>query len=100
MGIAVVLRDGLFSVANESGNDGTWLTVFGFRTNSDARILIDEFSRLGVIEKHVVRLDRPRLSLICGFRSSMNRIHSISSLQHGSKLNVLWGNTAMCSGKS
>ena len=88
MGISVVLRDGLFSVANESGNDGTWLTVFGFRTNSDARILIDEFSRLGVIEKYVVRAGRPRASLTCGFRLSMNRIHSISSSQHGFKLNV------------
>jgi hypothetical protein len=43
-----------FSLANESGNDGTWLTVFGFRTTADARILIDEFSRFGVIEKYVV----------------------------------------------
>jgi hypothetical protein len=44
----------IFSLANESGNDGTWLTVFGFRTNADARTLIDEFSRFGVIEKYVV----------------------------------------------
>ena len=44
----------VFSLATESGNDGTWLTVFGFRTSADARTLIDEFSRLGVIEKYVV----------------------------------------------
>jgi hypothetical protein len=42
------------SLVNESGNDGTWLTVFGFRTNANAQILINEFSRLGVIEKYVV----------------------------------------------
>ena len=40
---------------NESGNDGTWLTIFGFRTHADARIVIDEFSRTSVIEKYVVR---------------------------------------------
>ncbi|CAF1253933.1 unnamed protein product [Adineta steineri] len=40
--------------ANESGNDGTWLTVFGFRTSADARTLIDEFSQFGVIEKFVI----------------------------------------------
>ena len=44
----------IFSLANESGNDGTWLTVFGFRTNADAQALIDVFSHLGVIEKYVV----------------------------------------------
>jgi hypothetical protein len=49
-----ILRCLIFSLANESGNDGTWLTVFGFRTNADARTLIDEFSRFGVIEKYVV----------------------------------------------
>lgn len=47
--------DLIFSLANESGNDGTWLTVYGFRTNADARTLIDDFSRFGVIEKYVVR---------------------------------------------
>ncbi|CAF4687484.1 unnamed protein product [Rotaria sp. Silwood1] len=41
------------NLANESGNDGTWLTVFGYRTNTDARTLIDEFSRFGIIEKYV-----------------------------------------------
>ncbi|CAF1931180.1 unnamed protein product [Rotaria magnacalcarata] len=42
------------NLANESGNDGTWLTVFGYRANADARKLIDEFSRFGVIEKYVI----------------------------------------------
>lgn len=42
------------NLASESGNDGTWLTVFGYRTHADARNLIDEFSRLGVIEKYVI----------------------------------------------
>jgi len=41
------------NLANETGNDGTWLTVFGFRTSADVRTLIDEFSRFGVIEKYV-----------------------------------------------
>ncbi|CAF4838964.1 unnamed protein product, partial [Rotaria sp. Silwood2] len=44
----------LTNLANESGNDGTWLTVFGYRTNADARTLIDEFSRFGIIEKYVI----------------------------------------------
>ena len=44
----------MFSLDSESGNDGTWLTVFGFRTAANARSLIDEFSRFGVIEKYVV----------------------------------------------
>ncbi|UJR25246.1 hypothetical protein I4U23_006598 [Adineta vaga] len=42
------------NLANENGNDGTWLTVFGYRTNTDARTLIDEFSQFGVIEKFVI----------------------------------------------
>ncbi|CAF0934052.1 unnamed protein product [Rotaria sordida] len=42
------------NLANESGNDGTWLTVFGYRTNAEAQILIDEFSRFGIIEKYVI----------------------------------------------
>ncbi|CAF2689710.1 unnamed protein product [Rotaria sp. Silwood2] len=41
-------------LTNESGNDDTWLTVFGFRANADAQILIDDFSRFGVIEKYVI----------------------------------------------
>jgi hypothetical protein len=45
----------LSSLINESGNDGTWLTIFGFRTPTDIRLLIDEFTRSSVIEKHVVR---------------------------------------------
>ncbi|CAF1320449.1 unnamed protein product [Rotaria sordida] len=49
----IVLRF-LKTLANESGNDGTWLTVFGFCTNADAQILIDEFSLFGVIEKYVI----------------------------------------------
>lgn len=42
------------NLVNESGNDGTWLTIFGFRTHADALRLIDEFSRTGVIEKYVI----------------------------------------------
>jgi hypothetical protein len=43
------------SLINESGNDGTWLTVFGLRAHADALTLIDTFSELGVIEKYLVR---------------------------------------------
>ena len=53
-----------FSLVNESGNDGTWLTIFGFRTQADARLLIDDFSRTGVIEKSVVRSTSDSLFLV------------------------------------